>query len=49
MIKLKLAIDNYETFKPMAEHFYLRVKEMYNLNTMVQKHLELYDECLRNR
>ncbi len=46
MIKLKLSIDGYETFKPMAEHFYNKVKEMYNLDTMIKKHIELYNSCL---
>jgi glycosyltransferase involved in cell wall biosynthesis len=49
MIKLKLAIDSYDTFKPMAEHFYNKVKVMFDLNTMIQKHLELYDSCLKER
>ncbi len=49
MIKLKLAIDGYNTFKPMAEHFYFKVKEMYNLDTMIKKHIELYNSCLNSR
>lgn len=48
MIKLKLAIDSYNTFKPMAEHFYNKVKELHDLNTMIKKHAELYNSCLKN-
>jgi glycosyltransferase involved in cell wall biosynthesis len=48
MIKLKLVIDNYDTFKPMAEHFYNKVKKLYDLNTMIKKHIELYNSCLRD-
>jgi glycosyltransferase involved in cell wall biosynthesis len=49
MIKLKLSIDGYDTFKPMAEHFYFKVKELYNLDTMIKKHIELYNSCLSSR
>lgn len=45
MIKIKMAIDRYRTFKPMAEHFYYKVKDLYNLKTMIQKHLDVYEEC----
>lgn len=48
MIKIKLAIDSYETIKPMAEHFYNKVKELFDMNSMIQKHMELYGSCLRN-
>ncbi len=48
MIKLKLAIDSYKTFEPMAAHFYYKVKELFDFNTMIQKHMELYNECLRD-
>lgn len=49
MIKLKIAIDGYETFKPMAENFYYKVKEMYSIDTMIKKHIELYNSCLSSR
>ncbi len=48
MIRLKLIINNYDTFKPMAEHFYNKVKKLYDLHTMIQKHIELYNTCLGN-
>lgn len=46
MIKIKMAIDGYKTFKPMAEHFYSKVKELYRLKTMIQKHIDIYEACL---
>ncbi len=49
MIRIKMAIDRYQTFKPMAEHFYYKVKELYNMKTMIQKHLKMYEECLKNQ
>jgi glycosyltransferase involved in cell wall biosynthesis len=49
MIKIKLAIDGYKTFRPVAEHFYCKVKELFGINTMIQKHLELYEQCLKGQ
>jgi glycosyltransferase involved in cell wall biosynthesis len=49
MIKLKLAIDSYGTFRQMAEHYYYKTKDLFNINTMVEKHKELYLECLKSQ
>ena len=49
MIKIKLAIDGYRTFQKMAEHLYYKIKELFGFNTMIQKHLELYSQCLKEQ
>lgn len=49
MIKIKLAIDGYRTFQKMAEHLYYKIKELFGFNTMIQKHKELYNLCLREQ
>ena len=49
MIKIKLAIDGYKTFRPVALNFYNKVKDLFGIKTMIQKHLELYELCLKEQ
>lgn len=49
MIKIKLAIEGYKTFCSVAENFYWKVKKLFGINTMIQKHLELYAQCLKEK
>lgn len=43
---LKDCIENYETLKPLASNLYTKIKKEYDLNTMINKHLLMYKECL---
>jgi glycosyltransferase involved in cell wall biosynthesis len=43
---LKNVIENSAMYRPMAKKFYYKVKELYNLDVMINKHSELYQECL---
>jgi len=43
---LKKVIENPEKHKPMAKKFYKRVKELFSLDEMLEKHEKLYEECL---
>jgi glycosyltransferase involved in cell wall biosynthesis len=42
---LQNAIENYNEYAPMAKKFYNKIKKLYDLDTMIEKHLELY-RCL---
>ncbi len=39
-------ITNYEKMKPLAANLYEKIKKEYDLQTMIDKHLLMYKECL---
>lgn len=44
---LAQAINNYNSLSGMSLNFYNKVKDLFDLQTMIFKHEELYKECLR--
>jgi glycosyltransferase involved in cell wall biosynthesis len=38
---------NYKIYKPLADLFYQNVKQDFKIETMIEKHLELYRQCCR--
>jgi glycosyltransferase involved in cell wall biosynthesis len=46
-VLLKGAIANYPGLKEMSLNFYTKVRSLFDLQTMITKHDELYKECLR--
>src|SRR4030095_11535572 len=44
--KLDNAINNFAGYKRTALEFYEKVKDWFDLGTMIRKHVELYEECL---
>lgn len=46
---LNMTINNYASYKLLAENFYNKVCEWYNLDLMVTKHLELYSELINEQ
>ena len=38
---------NYKKYIPIADQFHKKVKEEFNIETMIEKHLELYYQCLQ--
>ena len=45
--KIKFAVDNYEKLATVVKNFYSKVKILFDFNEMIQKHIRLYEECLR--
>lgn len=43
--KLETAINNYSDYKKLSLKFYDKIKDWYNIDTMIKKHVELYREC----
>lgn len=48
-LKLKLteAVHHYENYTNLSLNFYNKVKTLYDINTMIEKHINLYKECLK--
>lgn len=44
---LEAVINDYEKYEEIALSFYLKVKEWYDLDKMLNKHMQLYKSCLR--
>ncbi len=44
--KLKYVIENYSSLSGAVQNFRNKVKELFNLEKMIEKHIELYKECL---
>jgi len=44
---LGYAIRNFDECKPLALHFYNKVKDLFDLEKMITKHQELYAQCVR--
>jgi glycosyltransferase involved in cell wall biosynthesis len=42
---LDSVINNFEEYIPLALNYYNKVKKLYSVNEMVNKHLELYNSC----
>jgi len=45
--KLKNAINNYADYKSKSLKFYNKIKDRFNIDTMIDKHMELYEQCLK--
>ena len=45
--KLELVINDYDSYRNIATAFYRKVKDWYDLDKMVNKHIELYKKCLK--
>jgi glycosyltransferase involved in cell wall biosynthesis len=45
--QIREAILNYNNLSKIAEQFYYKVKDLYDLNKMISKHEELYSQCLK--
>jgi GalNAc-alpha-(1->4)-GalNAc-alpha-(1->3)-diNAcBac-PP-undecaprenol alpha-1,4-N-acetyl-D-galactosaminyltransferase len=43
--KLAASIRNFEKYKKLSDNFYIKIKDWFSLDKMINKHLELYRKC----
>ncbi|MBZ0204513.1 MAG: glycosyltransferase family 4 protein [Ignavibacteria bacterium] len=45
--KLREAINGYDKYSEMASRFHKKISEVFDLDLMIEKHIHLYEKCLR--